>query len=270
MRMREKTIGGCSLLKKILLLLPVLLALLFGALPAEAFAIGTAPPAVTVVVYGAPKDMQMHAVLQYQGEPLSCPMEHERRAWEDLYRFYRAGVSMHSHFWNGNASDFDGAVLLLESSEGKKEIPIPDGLLSMGGSNEVLTLYYRSGELIRGFAPWRTPLLVGMRTLAALLIEALFFRLAGFSTRKSWLLFLAINIVIHGLLNWLCCGKINFTGSRYAVGFFTAILVSFLTELVAFVLLVDEYDTDRLARCLIRANLVSHTVNYVLMAFLPL
>ena len=270
MRNREKPYSGCGPVRKILLFLTVLLALVFGALPAEAFAIGTAPPALTVVVYGAPKDMRMHAVLQYQGEPLSCPLEHERRGWEDLYRFYRAGVSMHSRFWNGNASDFEGAVLLLESCEETKEIPIPDGLLTTGGSNEVLTLYCRSGKLSYGFAPWRTPVLVAMRVLSALLIEGLFFRLAGFSTRKSWLLFLAINIVIHGLLNWLCCGKINFTGSRYAVGFFAAILVSFLVELVAFVLLVDEYDTDRLARCLIRANLVSHAVNYVLMAFLPL
>ena len=257
-------------MKKKLLLLLVLAAMVFGALPAEAWAIGTAPPAVTVVVYGAPKDMQMRAVLQYEGEPLSCPLEVEHRAWESLYRFYRAGVSMHSQYWKGNARDFEGAELLLESSDGVRHIPIPEGLLTRGGSDDVLTLYYRSGKLIRGFAPWRSPVLIGMRVLAALLIEGIFFRLSGFSTKKSWLLFLAINVVIHGFLNYLCCGRINLTGSRYAVGFFTAILVSFLVELVAFVLLVDEYDTDRLARCLIRANLASHAFNYVLMAFLPL
>ena len=248
----------------------VLAALAFGVLPAEAHAIGTAPPAVTVVVYGAPKDMQMHVVLQYEGEPLSCPMEAERRAWESLYRFYRAGVSMHSRFWDGNASDFEGAVLLLESSDGVLRVPIPEGLLTRGGSSDILTLYYSSGKLIRGFAPWRSPLLIGMRVMAALLIEGLFFRLSGFTTRKSWLLFIAINVAVHGFLNYLCCGRINLTGSRYAVGFFIAILVSFLVELVAFVLLVDEYDTDRLARCLIRANLASHAANYVLMAVLPL
>lgn len=261
---------GNGIFKGKVLWLLLLMALVFGTLPAEASAIGNAPPAVTVVVYGAPKDLRMHVVLQYEGNPLSSPLEYERRGWESLYRFYRLGVSMHGNAWSGNARDFRGAVLLLESSDGTREIPIAEGLLTPGGNSDVLTLYYRSGELSAGFAPWRAPVLIAMRVAAALLIEGVFFYFSGFSTRKSWVLFVVINVVIHGFLNWLCCGKINYTGSRYAVGFFTAVLVAFITELVAFVLTVEEYNTDKLARCLIRANLVSHAVNYVLMAVLPL
>lgn len=256
-------------MKKKLLLALVVFALVFTALPIDAWAIGSSPPTLTVLVYGAPKDLDMHIVLQYEGQPLSCPTERERRAWETMFRLYRAGVSMYTQ-WHGNAQDFQGAELLLTGGGQQRHIPIPDGLLSAHGYNEVLTLYYTSGTLRYGFAPWRAPLLIGLRVLAALLIEGLFFRLSGFSQKETWFAFLGINIVVHGVVNALCYGKFNLTTPRYSVAFFMVILLSFLVELTAFLLTVHEYDSDRLSRCLLKANVASHAFNYVLLALLPM
>ena len=256
-------------MKKKLILSLALAALLLSALPVEACAIGPYPPTLTVIVYGAPKDLQMRVVLQYEGQPLSCPMEREHRAWETMFRLYRDGVSIFDH-WHGNGHDFRGAVLLLISGGEERSVPIPDGLLKPRGYDEVLTLRYADGSLTYGFTAWRAPLLIGMRVLAALLIEGLFFRLSGFTERKSWLMFLAINIVIHGALNALCYGRFNLTDPRYPVAFFITILLSFLAELCAFLLLVDEYDSDRLTAYLLKANLASHAFNNLLISFLPM
>lgn len=256
-------------MKKKMLLALVLVMLVFAVMPVGAWALGPYPPTLTVIVYGAPKDLQMNVLLQYEGQTLNVPMDFERRAWESYYRVYRDYVSMHT-YWHGNGRDFKDAELVLVSGEGEKVIPIPDGLLQPRGYDEILTVRYATGELSYGFPAWRAPLLIGLRVLAALLVEGIFFRFYGYTTRRSWLMFVIINVVVHGIVNSLCYGRINITDNVYRVAYFTIILLSFLAELCAFLLTVVEYDSDRLSKCLIKANVASHAVNYLLIKLLPL
>ena len=255
-------------LKKPLLSLLIILAL-FAALPAAVWAIGPyQPPTLTVVVLGAPKDTQMRIHMQREGESFSTPVECERRAWESCYRVYRAGVWPLSD-WYGNAYDFRGAEIVLTGGGEEKHVPIPEGLLSDRGFNEIVTLRYATGALRYGLPAWRAPLLIGIRVLAALLIEGVIFFFSGYTNKKSWLLFLAINLVIHGALNVFCNGWINVNPDIYAM-FFLGVFVSFILEIAAFLLLVDEQSSDIAIGYLVKANLASQAVNLLLISFLPL
>lgn len=55
----------------------------------------------------------------------------------------------------------------------------------------------------------------------------------------------------------------------YAV-YFLCVFIAFLLELAAFLLLVDEQGSDIAVGYLVKANLASHAVNLLLLAFLPL
>ncbi len=247
----------------------LLALLLFAAIPAGIWATGPyQPPTLTVVVLGAPKDTEMRVIIQHEGEAVNVPLERETRAWENTYRLYRAAVWQFGN-WYGNAYDFKGAELLLINASGQKRIPIPDGLLHDRGFNEIITLRYASGRLSYGLPAWRAPLLIGIRVLAALLIEGVIFFLSGYTNKKSWLLFLAINLVIHGALSIFCSSWINVNPSMYAV-YFLCVFISFLLEITAFLLLVDEQSSDRAIGYLVKANLASHALNLLLIAFLPL
>ena len=234
----------------------LLALLLFAAIPVGIWATGPyQPPTLTVVVLGAPKGTEMRVIIQHEGEAVNVPLERETRAWENTYRLYRAAVWQFGN-WYGNAYDFKDAELLLINASGQKRIPIPDGLLHDRGFNEIITLRYASGRLSYGLPAWRTPLLIGIRVLTALLIEGVIFFLSGYTNKKSWLLFLAINLVIHGALSIFCN--------------FLCVFISFLLEITAFLLLVDEQSSDRAIGYLVKANLASHAVNLLLLAFLPL
>ena len=238
-------------------------------MPVHTWAIGPyQPPTLTVVVLGAPAGTEMSVILHKGDEVFHSPIECERRAWESYYRIYRAGVWQIKD-WYGNAYDFKDAELLIKNSEGEKLIPIPDGLLQPRGFDETITLRYDSGTLSYGLPVWRSPLLVGIRVLVALLIEGIFFFFKGFTEKKSWLVFFLINIVIHGALNVFCNGWINVNPSIYAV-FYLVVFVSFLLETAGFLMLVDEYSSDRIISYLVPANLCSHAVNLLLMNYLPI
>jgi len=255
-------------LKKPLLSLLIILAL-FAALPVGIWAIGPyQPPTMTVLVLGAPKGAAMRMVIQHEGTEVNVPLEKETRAWETTYRLYRAAVWQFGN-WYGNGHDFKDAELIVISPSEEKHIPIPDGLFQERGFNELVTLRYASGKLSYGLPAWRAPLLVGMRVLAALLIEGVIFHLCGYTDKKSWLLFLAINVVIHGALSIFCSGWINVNPSIHAI-YFLCMFVSFILETAAFLLLVNEQSSDRAIGYLIKANLASHAVNLLLITFLPL
>lgn len=256
-------------MRKKLAIALLLVVMIFSSLPVQAWAVGPfQPPTLVVVVLGAPKETDMMVVMRKEDEVFHVPMEGKRRAWESDFCLYRMAAWQITN-WYGNAYDFKDAELVLTNSEGEKRIPIPDGMLSPRGFNETLTIHYGSGELSYGLPAWRAPLLISIRLAAVLLVEGLIFFLKGYSRARSWLMFVLINLVIHGLLNVFCNGWI-FVNPDYYTLFFIAIFVSFVFEIACFLLLVDEGSSDEMIDYLIPANLAGHITTMVLMRVLPL
>ena len=82
-------------------------------------------------------------------------------------------------------------------------------------------------------------------------------------------MFVLINLVIHGLMNLFCNGWINVNPDYYTL-FFIAIFIAFVFETTAFLLLVDECDSNELMSFLFPANVAGHIVTLLLMSVLPL
>ena len=128
--------------------------LLLAVFPGEAFASGAStyhPPAITVVTYNAPEDLEIQVLVIKNGEMFPVQTERTRRAWELSFRLYREGIFRSNTFW-GNDKDFAGAVLLCRSGGEEHRIPIPQEFLTPGGNKDVMTLDCRSWTLSPGLA----------------------------------------------------------------------------------------------------------------------
>ncbi len=258
-------------LKRFLFSLLVVCAL-FSVLPPDAWAdMGpyyARPPALTFLVYGAPEGTQMRIVMHRGGKDFSVPVELEKRLWEKQYRLYRESV-WQVREWFGNAYDFKDAELIFIDSTGERHVPLPQSMLTPRADEEYYTYYYGSGTLKYGLALWRAPVLMSIRVLLALLIEAFFFYRADYYFRRSWVRFLLINILVHGLLALLCNGWINIQPGAYAL-YFVALFLGFTLETVLFVLFVDEQDSNHAMDYLVKANLVSMSGTFCLLFVMPI
>jgi hypothetical protein len=126
--------------------------LLLALFPARAEALGRGtyhPPALTIVAFGAPGDLELQVEMEYNGERFPVTMEKETRLWETQYRLFREG-SFRKTAWFGSDKDFAGAVLLLHSGGEERRIPIGPELLTPGSREEYMTLYARGGKLASG------------------------------------------------------------------------------------------------------------------------
>ena len=158
---------------------------------------------------------------------------------------------------------------MFTNASGQWRVPIPDGMLTERADEEYLTYYCRSGRLRYGLALWRAPLLMSIRVLLAILIESFFFYRAGYCLRKSWISFVLINVVTHGLLALLCNGWINVQPGSFAL-YYIALFLAFVLETVLFVLIVNEQDSNRAASFLAKANAVSLLATFLLIFVLPI
>ncbi len=255
-------------LKKLLVLLLVAVLFLTGP-SAQAYAIGPyLPPALTMIVYGAPQDLQIvFHIVKEEGSAMVV-LEPERRLWETAYRFRREAAWELTR-WYGNAYDLQDTEIEFISGGESRRIPFPTELVSEHDLNDYITLYYNSGKMTRGFAPWRAPLLIGLRVLLLLAVKSLVFWLMGYRLKKSWLRFALINLVILGLQAVWTNGWINFNPMNSAFYFMFCFLLV-VAEFVALILLVNEQDRNRTARYIVYGNLAGELGNFLLFTYMPL
>ncbi len=243
-----------------------LLALLL-AVPETAFAIRTEiqPPAITVLVNGAPRDLTLTLHIMKNGADIPVPLFYQRVCWETCYRFYRDEV-WEIRAWFGNLSDLKDAVITASSGGVDKTIPLPEeGLSSI---DDRFTLNWGKGTITAGLPVWRAPLLAAMRIAAGLAIEGLFFWFYGYRNRRTWLVLCAVNLVSLGFWSWFVRDWIN-ARDLTLILLIVLGMVFYVAELIAFILLVNEYDRNRTVTCAARANLVSFLAEIAMLLFLP-
>lgn len=243
----------------LLLALPLLLCLLC---PRTAFANSGEPPCFTVLVCNAPEDLSVTLVLGDETvEPVL--LKRERQAWESYYRFYY-GMSEwareHEEEW------LENAALLVETGETQYTCAIPSEAFNV--YNNLLTLDVKGQVLTEGQPLWRQPLLVGLRVALTLVLEGLVFFLFGYRSRRSWAIFLAVNLVTQALLNIAIAGTAFRSGYWvFLYGFGEALI--FAAETAVFALTLREHGRGRGALCALTANAASLAVGGWVIANLP-
>ncbi len=135
--------------------------------------------------------------------------------------------------------------------------------------NNIFTLDMEKQTLTPGESFFRSFNLTALRVVLTLLIEGLIFFLFGYRQKRSWLVFLIVNLVTQGFLNvWLTVSTSPMQ-SYLVLSLIWGEFLVFIVETAAFLILVKEHRRWRTFAYVITANLVSLFAGSWLIMFLP-
>lgn len=239
----------------IALIMFVLLAITF---PSITYSNAAEPPSFTIITRNPPEDLSLSVQYSEERQSHAIELSIEKKAWETYYRFFY-------HMIPSGRDKLEDALIIVESSENNFQISLPSETFSM--YNNLLTLDMETETLSIGQSPLRLPILVGLRVILTLLIEGVIFFLFGYRQRRSWFIFLTINLLTQGGLNAMITGP--GIGSYWMIGFIFAEILILAIELIAFTSLVKEFKKSRTVLYTIAANIASLVLGGFLISYLP-
>ncbi len=234
----------------------ILALLLILALPVSVSANSAEPPGMTIIVEGAPHDVSLALELAEAPED-EVYVQKAQKNWEVYFHLYY-------HFAPGT---LDGAVIRVESSNKSFSCPLPEGVHS--GYNNLLTLNFETQTLTFGQRWWRQPVLTAVRVTLTLLVEGLIFFAFGFRSKRSWIVFFAVNLVTQGWLNYIINSSAFSTG-YWLIGLYLAEFVIFIAEAIVLSLAVKEKRKWQRAMYAVAANAASLIAGLLLIRYLPI
>ncbi|MGI6254299.1 MAG: hypothetical protein ACOYJZ_01575 [Acutalibacter sp.] len=252
--------------------LVLLLALLFClGLPVTASANGLESPCLTVLV--PHPTWKLSLTLEFDAGTSLKPLvlTREGKVWEVYYRFRYYDLRGARSY---GSESLEGAQLLVDTGSETYSIPVdPEGFTTY---DNLVTLDLLGRRLIYGQPWWRQPLLVLLRVGLTLLLEGAVFYLWGYRQKRSWVVFLVVNLITQGAVNVtvqvLFPAAVEvYRGMVLGIFFYTPIEVGvLLVEMIAFGLLLKERGGGRGVGCAAAANLVSWALGGWLILSLPM
>lgn len=261
--------------KKVLALILALLVCLL--LPVSVSANSAEPPCFTVVVQNPPEDLTLTVEFDSRLPIRPLTLKRETKAWEVYYRFNYYNVcfnySVGPSFWDYGPEGLTGAQLVVDTGEETFSLPIDPTDFSQ--YNNLLTLNLSSRTLTVGQPWWRASLLVFLRVALTLLLEGLIFLLFGYREKRSWLVFLLVNLVTQLGVNLVILFLSPAATLSWSIwmGFFLYTPMEILVlvvEMIAFSKLLRERTKLRAVLYAVVANLFSWALGGYLLVVLPL
>lgn len=225
-------------------------ALMISVLPTRAFANSAEPPSLIILVNNPPKDLSI-VLVSDQTQPQA---QVRRVAWEGYYVFYSRDMRSGGTYTFKVTANTESFECTLDELE---------------GYNNVFTLNLTDRELTPGEYPMRSVLLISIRLVLTLLLEGIVFLLFGFKQKRSWLVFLLVNLVTQGLLNIWLNGASSLLSSYLILALIAGELFVFIAEMIAFPLLIKEHKKGRCILYAFVANLLSLIAGGYIITVLP-
>ena len=234
----------------------ILALFLIFALSVPASANSAEPPGMIIIVEGAPEDMTLTLVPGQEPE-YEIRIHESRRGWETYFRLY----------YGMDFSILSSAMIRVESSGNNFTCPIP----AEAGRryNSLLTLNYENRTLTLGQRWWRQPMLTAVRVALTLLVEGLLFFAFGFRGKRSWIVFLIVNLLTQGWLNYIINSS-AFSNGYWVLGLYLAEFVIFIAEAIAFPMATKEKKKGRCVLYALAANAASLIAGLLLINHLPI
>ena len=222
-----------------------------SALPGTALGNSAEPPALVILVNNPPDDLAI-VMVSNEAQPEASL---RRAAWEGYYVYRSRDMQA------------EGPYRFKVATKGESfECSIDTPLRHY---NNVFTLDLAQKELTPGKYPFRQGILVFIRLSLTLIIEGVVFWLLGFRQRRSWLVFLAINLVTQGALNlWLNNGG-SLIPSYLLIALIFGEFFVFVAGLIAFPYFIKEHKKSRIMIYVIIANLLSLIAGGYIISVLP-
>ena len=234
-------------------------------LPWPASANSAEPPCLTVLVPAPPEDLELTIEFDASQDRDPQRLSPEWMAWEGYYRFFGR--------WDTDPEGLTGARLLVGTEGESFALEIdPKGFSKY---NNILTLDLKSRTLTYGQPWWRQPLLVFARVTLTLLIEGGIFWLFRYRQRRSWIVFLMVNLVTQFGVNIAILCFLPAASRTYDAMWAKVLLYGpmevlvILLEAIALPLLLKEQRKRTAVGCAVMANILSWFLGSVLLSVLP-
>lgn len=229
----------------------VLCTLMISIIPVTAAANSAEPPSLVILINNPSDDLSI-VLISNENKPEAIV---RRVAWEGYYVFYSRDLQKDGEYTFKVTSNG-------ESFECTLEAPLQH-------YNNVVTLDVSNRELKPGKYPFRSGLLVSIRVLLTLLLEGIIFWLFRFRKKRSWLIFLAINLVTQGALNiWLNSGG-SLLPSYLIISLIVGEFFVFVAEMIALPSFIKEHKKSRIIICAVVANFISLITGGYIISVLP-
>jgi hypothetical protein len=228
-------------------------AMILMLLPDIALADSVAPPSFIIIVSGAPDDLTIEMESDNKLERVSKKVV----AWETYYAFYNAGLP---------------SALNVRTNKDSYTIPLDKFNRDYKHYDDVYMLDLTTRTLSKSALPLRSALLIALRVALTLLIEGAVFFKFGFRKKSSWALFVIINLITQGLLNWVLSDAnsiFNFDIYRMITLVVLEVLV-LVVEIPLFTVLVKEHTAGYRALYAVSANIASFIAGGFIIMMLPI
>lgn len=228
-------------------------------IPTTVFSNAAEPPTLTIVTIAPPDDLNMTMEINYADSSDTVELDRIDKAWERYFRYYRS-------FYPNTIEQVISVNLHIryDDNESIHEIPID----SLKVYNSLMTYDLRINVLNIGQPAWRAPLLFFIRVGITLIVEGIIFYLFGYRDRKSWIIFLIVNLITQGIINYFIKG-INI-GSYYFIGYVLLELLIIFFERLAFANALSEKDRPTAKNYALVANLASLIIGGYAISNLPI
>jgi hypothetical protein len=232
-------------MKKILFL--IILVIVMVCLNASLCSANSAePPSILIIVPNAPADLEISIGNIKAGRT--------DKVIESYFTFYRSFLKSSDN------------TLKITTGGNSFEITLDTPLNSY---NNVFTLDLKRQTLNPGKSLSRSITLISLRVALTLIIEGMVFFLFGFKKKKSWLIFLIINLITQGFLNFMLGQNANIMNSYLIFTLIAGEILVLIFEMIAFLFLVKEHGRLRTALYVIAANLLSLIAGGYLITVFP-
>ncbi|MGI6028233.1 MAG: hypothetical protein ACOX81_02325 [Candidatus Heteroscillospira sp.] len=207
-------------------------------------------PALTVIVSGAPEDFELS--LKFGDGSIVTPRMVGNRIWQTYFRFFHSDYPRNTE---------PVSLLIRYNGQVTEKAGIPEFTKSY---NNAVTLNLRTGELCDANTPMRKSILIASRVGFTMLGEGLVFYYFGYRTRRSWLVFMAANLITQGWLNYVLY---NINYAQVALFFLEFIVV--IAELALF-LPVSEHSYKRTSCYILAGNAASFLLGLLILSGFPI
>lgn len=237
------------LLKYAVFILAAVLVLLPFTKTDECQANAAEPPSIFIIVPNAPDDLQITLI------PDGINARKTSKSFETYFSFYLYDLQGTSYTFQVTTG---GEVFEIELDK------------PVNTYNNIYTLNLEKQTLTLGKSTSRSALLIFSRVAFTLIIEGLLFFLFGYRHKRSWLVFIVVNLLTQ-LTLWISLnGTLPFQAAYVILSLFFAEVLIFIIEMLAFLILVNEHRRLRTAAYVIIANVLSLLAGIFLITTLPI
>jgi hypothetical protein len=229
-------------------ILAILLVFIF---PSYCFGNSAEPPSILIIAANLPDDAEIGIVTDTSYLKASI----RKNIIEKYYVFYSIELGASSSY-----------TLKVKTDKSTFEIPIK---AKMKTYNNIFTLDFKNRTLVSGKLLSRSIVLVVSRLTMTLMIEGLIFYFMGYRSKRSWIIFFAINIITQGALNiWL--NGFSPTENYIIIALVLGEFFVFIFEIIAFLAFLKEHRWYRTLLFVILANMLSLAAGGYVISILPI